>query len=325
MSNFTSLQILAYRMPTFTALAAKSLAPDSGSRIGQGLDAQAQALLQRFAAVLNYAKSLPSVDAKTTTLKVFVAPEFYFKGVGGEHWGSFTFNSMINMLAALKEISVPGPDWVVVAGTIIFYLPNSAGYKRANGTAVKPTECVYANVAPVITQGGLTYVLKHFISDIDYLPKPEWLELESIWESNVFSSCLEDWTEQKARFITVGNRTIGLEVCLDHAEQQLADAIDDYAVQEKRAAPPIDLHLITSCGMTIETPLARKNGYVVLCDGQGRGKDKGSQLNKVADKTLADLIVPAKIEPLTGALAASSTQAKPQQSIAVYPAQLLPG
>lgn len=323
MSNFTSLQVLAYRMPTFSALASKSFAPDSGSRIGQGLDAPAQALMQRFAAVLNYAKGLPGVDAKTTTLKVFVAPEFYFKGVGGEHWGSFTFNTMINMLAALKEIGAPGPDWVVVAGTIVFYLPTTAGYKHANGTDVKPTECVYANVAPVITQGGLTYVLKHFISNIDYLPKPEWLELDSIWESDVFSSCLKDWTEQKSRFIAVGNRTIGLEVCLDHAEHQLADAIDEYAVQEKRAAPLIDLHLITSCGMTIKTPLARRNGYVVLCDGQGRGKDGGSQLNKVADKTLADQIKPT-IEPLTGALLASSTQTKPPQSIAVYPPQVLP-
>lgn len=323
MSNFTSVQLLAYRMPTYDPLAAKSLVPDSSSRIGQGLDAPAQALMQRFAGVLKYAKGLPSVDAKATTLKLFVAPEFFFKGLGGEHWGSFTFNSMINMLAALKEIGVPGPDWAVVAGTIIFYLPKTAGYLHADGSAVKPTECVYANVAPVITSDGLTYVLKHFISPIDYMPKPA-TPNESVWQSSVFSPCLEEWTEQKARFITVGNRMLGLEICLDHARNQLADAINSYATKEGRAAPPIDVHVITACGMPIGTPLARKNGYVALCDGIGHGKDVGSQLNKVADKALADLIKPAKIESLTGALVASSTQGQPQQSIAVYPTQLLP-
>jgi len=84
------------------------------------------------------------------------------------------------------------------------------------------------------------------------------------------------------------------------------------------------VHVITACGMPIGTPLARKNGYVALCDGIGHGKDVGSQMNKVADKTLADLIKPAKVEPLTGALLASTTQTQPQQSIAVYPTQLLP-
>lgn len=323
MPNFTSFQLLAYRMPTYDPLGAKAFVPDTGSKIGQGLDAPAQALMQRFAAVLNYAKTLPTVDSKATTLKLFVAPEFYFKGQGGDHWGSFTFNSMINMLAALKEIGAPGPDWAVVAGTIIFYLPTTAGYKHANGSAVTPSECVYANVAPVISQGSLTYVLKHFISRIDYMPKPK-TPLKSIWQSSVFSPCLEDWTEQKSRFITVGNRTIGLEICLDHAEEQLNDAINQYSTKEGRAAPPIDLHVITSCGMEIETPLARRNGYVALCDGNGFGEDVGSQLNKVGDKAVADLIKPAKPTVLTGALAASTTQTEPDQSIAVYPAQALP-
>jgi len=323
MSNFTAVQLLAYRMPTYDPPTAKSLVPDSSSRIGQGLDAPAQALMQRFAAVLNYAKGLPGVDAKATTLKLFVAPEFYFKGLGGDHWGSFTFNSMINMLAALKEIGVPGPDWAVVAGTIIFYLPTTAGYKHADGSAVTRDECVYANVAPVITQGGLTYVLKHFISRIDYLPKPK-APIKSLWQSSVFSPCLAEWAEQKARFITVGNRTIGLEICLDHDQNQLADAINLYATKEGRAAPPIDLHVITSCGMEIETPLARRNGYVVLCDGNGFGEDVGSQMNKVGDKAVADLIKPAKPASLTGALAVSTTQTEPVQSIAVYPTQLLP-
>lgn len=324
MSKFSSLQLIAYRMPTYDALATASYVPDSSSKIGAGLDAPARALLQRFDAVLGYAKSLSSIDTRTTTLKVFVAPEFYFKGVG-DHWGSFSFNGMINVVAALKEISVPGPDWVVIGGTVIFYLPKSSGYRHSDGTAVKPSECVYANLAPVITQGGLTYVLKHFISNIDYLPKPSSTVLESVWESDVFGPCLEEWTERKSRFVAVGDRTIGLEICLDHATQELSGVIGDYAAREKRAAPPIDLHLITSCGMTIKTPLARQNGYVALCDGLGRGSDVGSQLNKVGDKSNVDPIKPIQTAPLKGALAASSTQSKPQQSIAVYPTQPLPG
>ena len=323
MPNFTSFQLLAYRMPTYDPLGAKAFVPDSGSKIGQGLDAPAQALMQRFAGVLNYAKTLPTVDTKATTLKLFVAPEFYFKGTGGSHWGSFTFNSMINMLATLKEIGTPGQDWVVVAGTIIFYLPTTAGYKHFDGSAVTPSECVYANVAPVITQGGLTYVLKNFISRIDYLPKPK-APLKSLWQSEVFSPCLEVWTEQKARFITVGNRTLGLEICLDHALERLTSARNQYETEEGRAAPPIDLHVITSCGMEIQGALARKNGYVVLCDGNGFGADVGSQLNKVPDQMVGDLVKPAKPVVLTGSLAAPTTQTEPDQSIAVYPTQILP-
>jgi hypothetical protein len=323
MANFTAFQFLAYRVPTFTTLAASSYVPDTTNAVGKGLDTAPRALMQRFSAVLNYAKTLSAVDSKQTTLKVFVAPEFYFKGVG-DHWGSFQFNGMINMLEALKAIGAPGPDWVVVAGSLIFYLPKAPGYQHEDGSALKSNECVYANVAPVITQGGLTYVLKHFISDIDYKPKKA-ADLESLWQAEDFAPCIEEWTERKSHFITVGDRTLGLEICLDHLKGELADTITMYPKRETgHTAPTIDLHVITACGMKIQTPLARKNGYVALVDGIGHGADVGSQLCKVGDRTCTDVIKPSQTFALTGSLTVSSTQKLPSQSIAVYPTQQLP-
>jgi hypothetical protein len=316
--EFKSFQLVAYRMPTFHPLAANAYHPDATSVVGRGLDPVAQALLQRFAAVLNYAKALPQIDADSATLKVFVAPEFYFKGPG-VHWGSFSFNSMINMLDALKRIDMPGPDWLAIAGSIVFYLPEKlAGYKHADGSAVTPAESVYANVAPVLSASGITYVLKHYVSTVDG-PDPS----RGVSVSTVFQPLVESWTEQRARFIAVGNRVIGLEVCLDHVTNELATAIASYSTYEHRAPPPIDLHIITSCGMKIKNPQARNHGYAILCDGQGNGEDEGSQLSEVANKHCSH-VKPTRIVALPTALTAAATQRSPKQSIAVYSSRLLP-
>lgn len=318
MSKFTSFQMIAYRIPTLKALASGDYVPDKTSAVGKGLEPAAQALVQRFAAVLNFAKGQAQIDAKATTLKVFVAPEFYFKGPGA-HWGSFTFNSMINILDALKGIKLPGDDWVVIAGSVVFYLPEGLpGYKHADGSAIDSTESVYVNLAPVLTASGLTYVKKHEVSSIDGPPTGK-----AVSKSEVFKPVLEKLDDPKARFIEIGDRVIGLEVCLDHLQQQLAKAIAAYPADEG-PAPPIDLHVITACGMSIKNaPQARDNGYVLLCDGVGWGTDTGSQASKVVSKATSGALTP-KVVALPKQLTVTSSQTAPEQGLAIYPTQSLP-
>ncbi|HKE96225.1 MAG TPA: hypothetical protein VKB34_18090 [Povalibacter sp.] len=323
MPNFTHFQYVAYRTPTLRSHAAAAYKPDTQSKVGQGLDPAAQALVQRFAAVLTRAKGLGTIDARATTLKVFVAPEFYFKGPDPNEvapYGSFSINSMTNILEALKGIGAPGPDWIVFAGSVVFYLPEKLpAYKHADGSPLSDKESVYANVAPVITQGALTYVLKHEVSSIDGPPPSR-----AASKSDIYRPLVDNWTEQKARFITVGNRTIGLEVCLDHHTSELGRAINAYPANESGRAPPaIDIHLVTACGMSLKTPKSRDNGYVLLCDGIRWGTDYGSQANKVLNSGCADWLRP-QIDVLPASLTVVNPQTAPQQSIAVYPAQPLP-
>ena len=61
MSNFQSAQFIAYHVPTFKNVNPGAVDPNSA--VGKGLPADEQALVQRFAGVLNLAKTLPEVDS----------------------------------------------------------------------------------------------------------------------------------------------------------------------------------------------------------------------------------------------------------------------
>ena len=180
MPDFKSVQLVAYHVPTFREIDPGT--PDANSAVGKGLRPAEQALVQRFAAVLNFSKALNEIDRSATTLKVFIAPEFYFKTTGA-HWGSFTFNTMINVLDAIKGVGSPGADWLVVAGSVIFYLPageeqlpdgskkGTKDYKHEDGSTISASESAYLNVAPILKDGSLTYVLKRQVSPSMGLPR----------------------------------------------------------------------------------------------------------------------------------------------------------
>ena len=73
---------------------------------------------------------------------------------------------------------------------------------------------------------------------------------------------------------TVDGITFALEICLDHRRARLR------TVREKNESSriPVDVHLVVSCGMQIQSPavVAKTGGLVFNCDGQYANIDKGA-------------------------------------------------
>jgi hypothetical protein len=78
--------------------------------------------------------------------------------------------------------------------------------------------------------------------------------------------------------------TFGLEVCLDHAMERLANST---------SLPDIDIQLLPSCGMNIvgKATVAKHGGYIFNCDGlmNKPGEDKGCHSRVMKIKTQSDL------------------------------------
>jgi hypothetical protein len=282
---YTYIQFIAYECPTLDytqpgEATSTPLAPPV--RYLQGNDEKIR--VQRFLDVLNWARNNISstILGDNNTLKIFMAPEFYFKSYGGQngldarYGGSYTFNTMINILDCLRNLFTDPTlsDWLIVAGSVVSNLPADAKVFIDN-----PEERAYLNTTAVVKGGHpkapFHFVHKKQLSDIDGPPTTRRNELgekvgTSASENEFYAPFLESWQERKQRIFTVDNITFGLEVCLDHARTELKKVCKDYHAQEGKAAPPIDIHLITSCGMQIrpESVAARPDGYVMINDGK---------------------------------------------------------
>ena len=282
---YTHIQFIAYECPTLNytqpgEATSTPLVPPV--RHLQGNDEKIR--VQRFLDVLNWARNniQSTILGDNKTLKIFMTPEFYFKSYGGQnnldarYGGSYTFNTMINILACLRNLFTDPTlsDWLIVAGSIVSNLPADAKVFIDN-----PEERAYLNTTAVVKGGNskapFHFVHKKQLSDIDGPPTIRKNELgenvgTSAIENEFFGPFLESWQERKQRIFTVDNITFGLEVCLDHSLKELRKVCKDYYEKEGKAAPSIDIHLITSCGMQIrpESVAARQNGYVMINDGK---------------------------------------------------------
>ena len=235
----------------------------------------AQNRIHRFLSVLNWAvESIPhdQIDRpavshplqQSKTLKVFMAPEFYFRPTDT----GYSRDTLFNILECLKLCTHDDwrlNDWLIVPGTICSHQvpqPNSAYANEG-----KPT---FLNTACIIEggiNGGMTYVHKLGKSDQDRVP------ISDATEDPNFKYLLGSWEEQKKRLFTFGGITFGLEVCLDHEKRALKETLINWRKKEHNDAPPVDVHLITSCGLDIrqENYAARVGGCVLWCDGLGDG------------------------------------------------------
>ncbi|MCA9704728.1 MAG: carboxypeptidase regulatory-like domain-containing protein [Myxococcales bacterium] len=116
------------------------------------------------------------------------------------------------------------------------------------------------------------------------------------------SSKNEEWaTEQSASGLgggsvfTMHGITFGLEVCLDHASRRLAKYYGGIA---KPGEPKVQVHLIPSCGMSIENPCCVPDGLVFNVDrshseARNEGGAKGAG---IAAKWHAEAPPPAGVE-----------------------------
>jgi hypothetical protein len=195
-------------------------------------------------------------------LTVFLAPEFYFCSAKGlaDGTGHFSMQDVLEARQAIRQ-EITGnaelDDWLLV--------PGSAVYRN---------EEVLARVEP--TQPGVLF------NEVWAMARGTERTEQVVWtcQKEQFSNIDGLVPDRRALapggplagvarlahhpIVTVGGRTIGIEVCLDHALAALkAD------VHKSPDSPWLDLQLITACGMDIGEGgvAARTGGYVFLCNG----------------------------------------------------------
>jgi len=212
------------------------------------------------------------------TLKVFVAPEFFFRGA----LGAYQMDDVQLVIATLQRMAADPQweDWAFVFGTV---LGVSSPTLPTPPYDIDPlaTQEVY-NFAPVQLGGvaaqgdtGARVVMKELMSGVDFIAaaaNPGGLllgDVEHLPASNTSGLGREqqEVNYDGAGVFSLAGITWGVEVCLDHSS----------TVRRLQKSPQlpgenlIQLQIVPSCGMGIQAPsvITQTGGYVFNCDGFG--------------------------------------------------------
>jgi len=277
-SNFyNKIQFIAIPLNTGPAPAANAY--QTGHYLGKPDDvADIKARVDIIRRALLFLKTSTSIQPNA--LKVFMLPEFYFRGQRGVYkvediLGKGANKSLKTQLSELVQ-EVAFKNWIFVFGTALFvYLYQGKNY--------------YYNISIVIpgglgidTEKSAKVVIKFHRSFIDYIVRPPY--------GSISLNEVDQYVSNHPRYIQLPNDpdtilidddgvfimngiTIGLEICLDH---------DDGFLNKLLPKPTLDsvdkvrLQLITSGGMSIVRnhivrSIQNRGGLVLLCDGLSAG------------------------------------------------------
>jgi len=292
---YNKIQLVAYHSPTLVGSPKKKPAQivpiPKAIKVMSNQDEKFR--IQRMYQVLLWAATDPAVDTSAQTLKIFLAPEFYFKtpgpkSSGGKRaaggFGAYSHNTMINMLECLRTIfTSPIPskpnllrDWLIIPGTIVSDLPG--GGKSYSDTA---RDNVYMNTAPVIQgkkDGFYHYIHKYFISDIDGPPTDASISSKNPYKAVLDKLKAKGFDEFDSYSFKVDNVSCALDICLDHA----------YGLAKSKAKQWADVHLVTACGMQLKEKnvVAKAGGHAMICDGSPNKNIPRSDVRKFTGSKL---------------------------------------
>mmetsp|Transcript_93158 Transcript_93158/g.259496 ORF Transcript_93158/g.259496 Transcript_93158/m.259496 type:complete len:522 (+) Transcript_93158:55-1620(+) len=253
--------------------------------------ADLQGRLRIMRAAIERAHASSHWDRRSSTLKVFMAPEFYWRGARGAYrlWENASL-VLIKDVARSLESMVSDPsyaDWLFVFGTLILAEPADPAFVSL---LPDPSHNIsYYNVAPIFVGGTGRRLLefKHYISGVDFIQHSpgnlrtpplgaapgsgtEFCKANPNSNGCVYSTLpdkvlrqlgFDEYEVVKGNSFKVENLRIGIEVCLDHLEGQLGKALGPERL--------VDLQLITSAGMAIRfgPVCTASRGPVFLSDG----------------------------------------------------------
>ena len=229
-----------------------------------------------------------SAHSASTTLKLFVAPEFLFKAKSKGETVPFAFShedrdAMIKALAHMFSGSAY-KDWVIAPGTILW------AWKLPDPSAVKD-KVRYAgmNTGIIIDGGNNRYVscTKRYASDDDF--EMQYQPQRTLTESD------REIIYEKAQDLVLDKdgRRIAMEICKDHdyrhmvlKRAMLYLGVDETDHSTTTTAKPLDFHLLICAGMSLidTSVIAKKGGFVIRCDGFGLEPAKGFEVHKVNDQ-----------------------------------------
>jgi hypothetical protein len=277
---------MSYMVPTFLPTAPGDVGPRGNAPAVSLDDRDLQSRAQRLVNVLYWtADTFKDLDGMNDpdTLKVFIAPEFYFRKASPDEiddlgfasstsFGSYPEYSRYALAEALYGViqrSSLFKDWIIVAGTICSVLPRLPG-ERMNllNTAIMlrgQRDSMDSSVPYMLME-------KHYISHIDGPPKTLHANLDP---TTTYSFRLNPKPDRYLdNLVYWDGMSVGLEVCLDHSEQVLKNAMNLMGQVLGPKADELDLQLVTSCGMDIcnQAVAVRDGALVMLTDGMSSPK-----------------------------------------------------
>lgn len=342
---YTQVQFIGYVLDT-----APQLNPD-GSETYLGLDnAQLDvdarcALMQRAmdTALAQLPQASPP-EPEGTTLKVFMAPEFFFRGPTGAY-AMDDVQRVIQQLQ-LSATAAQWNDWVFVFGTIV---GQSA---PTTGTPPYPVESAAVKEIynfSLVQQGGTAgqgdsgarVVMKELKSGIDFVastPVPGGLLLGQV-DPLAPAKVPGPGREQQqlnydgAGIFALQGITWALDICLDHLG----------TVQRLQRSPQlpgdarVQLQLVPSCGMSLQSSsiVCEYGGWAFNCDGYRDTRHSmlaqwQPPLVPAAEQSSApvpgtDLVVGTQSVPVSSLYAAGAGEIHLYPAQAVPPADTVPG
>lgn len=254
---------------------------DNAAYVGLASDTDdIKARIKLMSEAVGNAQSSRNIDTSSETLKIFMAPEFFYRGKDGAYDVSFMAGEQNNpqVPSLVTEMSdlVKGAsfkDWLFVFGTGIFQSldPKTNMYEIYNVALVQKGG--YSDPDDQIA--NRVVCMKEFKSGIDFLELPP----TGLTDFNTthlpplggISYTGEINTPNAGpgggynggSIFNLDNITFGLEICLDHAERRLVRAYPG------RGQQFVQIQLIPSGGMSIESAAVATalDGSVFNVDG----------------------------------------------------------
>lgn len=281
------------------------------------------------------AKGHGSTDPSNDTLKVFMLPEFFFRGNTGAY-GMDEVQTVVSSLQTLVKDATLWSNWLFVFGTIVgksFETKKASFLSSLFGPkyVIDPSKPIEIYNYSLIQKGGFGNaegagpnaahaVLKELESGIDFVKTGELVgggialeRTHHLAPSNKTPGETQKLSYDGLSVFQRDGLTFGLEVCLDHLEHRLKNTVN---------LPTIDIQLVPSCGAHIDGAgvVAKKDGYVFNSDG----------LNGVVSDAWKVGATPAKITATTTAVTVDATGVRIAEifpkgagKLSIYPAQTL--
>lgn len=317
-SPYSSTQFLSFSINTMGGRAAygecegRAVDSDGYCYIGNDSDLE-EDVMHRYAVLEEVLMALrednldqfPEIDFKPSVLKIFMLPEFYWRGPNGAYsTGDISSEDgiLVKLMDRLRAAASHEDfkDFLFVFGTLILTSTSdeaeAEAWERAhleNGQQLRKDEVVYFNLAIVMRGGPLlrdgdgnadgNYFLvpKKYISTADFLNRAEGLpdpRSSHVMEYGVTQDkqMVQFLTDvRKVRIVPDGllnidGVRIGVEICLDHRLSVLWKNLLK-ETPEGDDVDLLDILLVTSAGMAIErgpSPV-RTGGVSYLTDGEG--------------------------------------------------------
>jgi hypothetical protein len=270
--------------------------------------------IELVASVLSIAKGHDKVQQSAAdTLKVFMMPEFFFRGKKG----AYTMEQVQAVIKGLQD-TVKGSEWknwFFVFGTTLGY-----SYSGAVDPLVDPQQDAEVYNFVLCQQGGFgddpnagpeaaRTVMKEELSGIDFvrlptskggMPAPDDYQAFLLERVKHLDAAGTRGTSSEVSVKHYGGEGIfdacgltwGVEVCLDHDKSV-------HRLKSSTNLPNLNFQLVPSCGMSIvDESIVVKTGYVFHVDGlnddgqaPNTNKNAHSELRKVKMSTSTNVPV----------------------------------